>query len=248
MKNILLVAALGLFFNNAYAADDSWTGFYLGGNAGYSKSNADSTVALGGLWSGESQQLQDFTFSNSNQNQNPKGASYGFQAGYDYQFENKFVLGFEVDYSELNLEESRQSGPLVAPLGFPVTFAFSNKVEVDHTFSVRPKFGIAIHKTLVYITGGYAWVSADFSSDLFGTNGYSKVGKTSKTIGSAIFGAGIEHKFFDNVSAKLEYLKTNTEDTSYTTVDRNTNFPGYTETFKVDLDYSVIRVGINYRF
>lgn len=248
MKNSFLIALIGLFFSSSLLAETSWTGFYVGGNLGYAKGDSTSDVTLGGNWTVQTQALQDYTTSNSEKNLNPSGVSFGLQAGYDYQFNNKFVLGIEADYSELNLDDSRQSPNIVAPIGFPTSFAFSNKVEVNHTFSLRPKLGYVFDSTLVYVTAGYAWTSADFSSDMVGTNGYSKVGKTSKTLGSTIFGVGVEHKFFDNISAKLEYLKVNEDDTNYTTVYRNGNFPGFSETFNVDLDYSVIRAGINYRF
>lgn len=245
MKNILLVVALGLFSSSAFTAQDSWTGFYVGGNLGYASGDSDSKVALGGLWSGESQALQEFFSNNSQDKQNPSGVSFGFQAGYDYQFDNKLVLGIEVDYTELDMDESRQT----PRLNGPVDFAFSNKVEVNHTYSLRPKLGFAYDNTLAYVTAGFAWASAEFSSDVISEFGYSKVGKKSKTLSSRIWGIGVEHKFFDNVSAKLEYLKVSEENASYTTVDRPGNaFPGYSEKFNVDLDYDVIRAGINYWF
>jgi outer membrane immunogenic protein len=248
MKSLSLFLVACLFSSGALAAENSWTGFYLGGNLGYANADSDSKVALGGLWSGESQALQEFISNNSQDNQNPSGVSFGFQAGYDHQFDNKFVLGFEVDYNELDLDESRQTAPLTF-VGGPAAFAFSNKVEVSHMFSLRPKLGYGFDNTLVFITGGIVWTSAEFNSDLLSEFNYSKVGKSSKTLTSAIWGVGVEHKFFDKVSAKLEYLKINGDDTSYTTQYRaGSAFPGYSETFNIDLDYYIIRAGINYRF
>jgi outer membrane immunogenic protein len=247
MKSLSLFLASMLFSSSALAAENSWTGFYVGGNLGYANADSDSKVALGGLWSGESQALQEFITNNSQDKQSPSGVSFGFQAGYDYQFNNKFVIGLEVDYNELDLDESRQTALLDLP-GGPADFAFSNKVEVNHMLSLRPKLGYGFDNTLVYITAGIAWTSAEFNSDLLSEFNYSKVGKTSKTLNSAIWGIGVEHEFFDRVSAKLEYLKINGDDTSYTTVYRNGFLPGYSETFNVDLDYYIIRAGINYRF
>lgn len=248
MKSLLLVA--GLFFSTALAAENSWTGFYVGGNLGYANAESHSDIkSLGGNWSGETQTLRDFITSNSAANMDPDGVNFGFQAGYNHQFDNKFVLGFEVDYSELDLDESRQTAPLTY-VGAPAAFAFGNKVDVKHTFSLRPKLGYAIDKTLFYATAGIAWTSAEFSSTIQSEFNYSKVGKSSKTLTSAIWGMGIEHQFFDNISAKLEYLKINGDDTSYMTKDRpDGNFFGlYSETYNVDFDYDVVRVGINYRF
>lgn len=245
MKNLYLIFLFSLISLSAQANETNWTGFYVGGNLGYAKADSDSKVSLGALWSGESQALQDFFRNNSQDKQNLSGTGFGFQAGYDYQLANKIILGLEVDYTKLDLDDSRQT-PL---LDGPIDFAFSNKVELNHSYSLRPKLGYAFDKTQLYVTAGYVWTSAEFSSDVISEFGYSKGGKKSKTLTSAIWGVGIEHKFFDNVSAKLEYLKINGDNASYTTIDRPGNvFPGYTERFKVDLDYDMIRAGINYRF
>ncbi len=249
MKSLFLFIMIGLFSNSVLAAETSWTGFYVGGNLGYASSESDSDLtSLGGLWSTESQDTRDFITSNASANQDPGGVSFGFQAGYDHQFDNQFVLGFEVDYNRLNIDENRQT-PFLTFVGGPAAFAFSNKVELKHTFSLRPKLGYALKNTLYYATAGIAWTSAEFSSDIRSEFNYSKVGKSSKTLTSAVWGIGIEHQFFDNISAKLEYLKINGDDTNYTTVYRaGSAFPGYSETYNADFDYDVVRVGINYRF
>lgn len=252
MKSLSLFLGICIFSSGALAAENSWTGFYVGGNLGYAKADSDSKVALGGDWSTQTPALQEFIINNSQDKQNPSGASFGFQAGYDYQFESKVMLGIEIDYYELDLDKSRQT-PLLDLPGGPADFAFSNKVEVNHTYSLRPKLGYAFEKTQLYVTAGYAWTSAKFSSDLVSEFNYSKVGKKSKKLSSLIWGIGVEHKFYDNVSAKLEYLKINGDDTSYTAEYREgSNFAppafSFSEKFNVDLDYDIIRAGINYRF
>ena len=249
MKILFLFMVVGLFSSSILAAEDSWTGFYVGGNLGYASAESDSDLtSLGGFWSGQTQNTRDFITTNSSTNQDPSGVSFGFQAGYDHQFDNKFVLGLEMDYNELDLHESRQT-PFLTFAGGPAAFAFGNRVDVKHTFSLRPKLGYAIDKTLFYATAGIAWTSAEFSSTIQSEFNYSKFGKSSKTLTSAILGMGIEHQFFENISAKLEYLKINGNDTNYTTVYRpGSAFPGFSETFNVDFDYDVVRVGINYRF
>jgi outer membrane immunogenic protein len=248
MKRLYLILLAGLLSFNAVAEENSWTGFYVGGNLGYTKADSDSKVSLGGDWSGETQAYQQFFINNAQDKQNPSGASYGFQAGYDYQFENNLVLGVEIDYSELDIDASRQT-PLLDDGGGPADVAFSNKVEVNHSYSLRSKLGYAFDKTQLYVTAGYAWASAEFSSAAINEFGnYNRVGKKSKTLSSAIWGVGVEHKFFDNISAKLEYLRFNEDDARYDTVDGPGDIFLYTERYKVDLDYDVIRAGINYRF
>jgi outer membrane immunogenic protein len=252
MKSLYLFLLAGLLSFNAIAEDNSWTGFYVGGNLGYAKADSDSKVTLGGDWSTQTPELREFIVNNAQDKQNPSGTAFGFQAGYDYQFENRVIIGLELDYNKLNLDKSRQT-PLLDLPGAVADFAFSNKVEVNHSYSLRPKLGYAFDKTQLYVTAGYAWTSAEFSSDLVSEFNYSKVGKKSKTLTSAIWGFGVEHKFFDKISAKLEYLKINGDDTSYTSEYRaGSNFAppafSFSEKYNVDLDYDVIRAGINYRF
>jgi outer membrane immunogenic protein len=252
MERFYFLLVASLFSLNTIAEENSWTGFYVGGHLGYAKADSVSKVTLGGDWSGESQALQDFIVNNAQDKQNSSGTGFGIQVGYDYQFANNILLGIEVDYNKLDIDESRQT-PLLDLPGGPADFAFSNNLEINHSYSLRPKLGYAFDKTQLYVTAGVVWTSAEFSSDLVSEFNYSKVGKKSKTLVSGIWGVGVEHKFFNNISAKLEYLKINRDDNSYFSEYRAgssfappTDF--YSEKYKVDLDYDIIRAGINYRF
>ncbi len=245
-KKLIVLAFASLFSNASFAADGDWTGFYIGGNIGSANGDSQSTVTLGGSWSGESQALRDFVTNNSAANQSPSGTSYGFQFGYDHQFDNNFVLGIEADYNKLNLDEVRQTGQLNSGAG--PTYAFGNRINADHSYSLRPKFGYAFDSTMVYVTGGWSRTSADFGSDLLSSGNYSKVGASSANFSSTIWGVGVEHRFGGNWSARLEYLRVNADNTNYTTSFRNGNFPTYSEAFNQDLDYHTIRIGVNYRF
>jgi outer membrane immunogenic protein len=248
MKRLYLILLAGLFSFNAVAEENSWTGFYVGGNLGYANAYSDPRITLGGDWAGESQAYQQFFINNSQDKQNPSGGSFGFQAGYDYQFANNIVLGLEIDYSELDIDESRQTA-LLDDGGGPADVAFSNKVEVNHNFSLRPKLGYAYGNTIAFITTGVAWTSVDYSSAAINEFGnYDRLGKKSKTLTSLIWGVGVEHKFLTNISAKLEYLRVSRDNASYDYVDGPGDIFAYTERFEVDLDYDMIRAGINYRF
>lgn len=245
-KKLIVLAIAGLFSSTSFAADGDWTGFYIGGNVGSASGDSESAVTLGGNWSAESQALRDFITNNSAADQGPSGTSYGFQFGYDHQFDNNFVLGIEADYNKLNMDEVRQTAPIVSPIA--TTYAFGNTVDADHSYSIRPKFGYAFDNTMMYVTGGWSWTSVDFGSDLVSNGGYSKVGASSESFSSTVWGVGVEHKFGSNWSARLEYLQVNGDDSHYTTTFRNGNFLTYSETFNQDFDYDTIRIGINYRF
>ncbi|QRG07450.1 porin family protein [Xanthobacter dioxanivorans] len=55
----------------------SWTGFYIGGNAGYDWGSGQDALAVAGV--------------------DPKGWLAGGQVGYNYQFSNNIVAGVEAD-------------------------------------------------------------------------------------------------------------------------------------------------------
>ncbi|MGY4358512.1 opacity protein-like surface antigen [Bradyrhizobium sp. i1.3.1] len=93
----------------------SWTGFYVGGNAGYGWGSANDATILGGDW------LIDRTRDNLildplvNGQLQPKGFTGGIQAGYNFQA-GQWVTGIEMDASYFGLRDR---------LSRPVTNAFN---------------------------------------------------------------------------------------------------------------------------
>lgn len=96
MKSVLLGAvaaiSIGAFVGNAQAADlmdmpvsSHWTGFYVGGQAGYYEANYDYDNA-------------DF-FGPSGSFRLGDGVALGAYAGYNYQLSPNFVVGIEGDYN-----------------------------------------------------------------------------------------------------------------------------------------------------
>ena len=77
----------------------TWTGFYVGGNVGYSWGNANTdlvgnatTITSGGGGA----ILSSFSFADS-QTQGLTGVIGGGQIGYNYEINHQWVLGFEAD-------------------------------------------------------------------------------------------------------------------------------------------------------
>ena len=103
---------------------------------------------------------------------------------------------------------------------------YSNKV--DQMLTARARAGIAMDRALLYVTGGYA--GAEDKVNVPGV-----FGSTDWRSGGAI-GAGIEYAFTNNISAKAEYI--------YTAFPSKSYAPGY----KSDLDISLVRAGLNYKF
>jgi outer membrane immunogenic protein len=146
MKKLLLssVALLGLA-SGALAADlpsrrapapmiaavpvFTWTGFYVGVNAGYGW-NANDDIVIGGV----AYDLDD-----------EGGFIGGAQAGYNYQI-GSFVVGIEGDLQYADLGGELDSDDL------------DDDFSSDEWFgTVRARAGVAFDRALVYATGGFAF-------------------------------------------------------------------------------------------
>ena len=177
MRTILASAALALFAGNAMAADlpvytepvaqqvyipagFSWTGFYVGIDAGYGIGRSDANanfdiddddpetegplanigVAVGDWWSG--------------------GGLLGINAGYQYQF-GSFVLGGElgVAYTGINGEDRIDVNVNTAGGAFDAT-AFL-ETDVNWLATARLKAGLAFDRGLVYAIGGIAFADVE---------------------------------------------------------------------------------------
>ena len=160
MKKYLLssVAALGLVAAGAASAADlparrgpvaapvyapvpvfTWTGFYVGANAGYGWGNIDSTTF------GVLPTLND-----------PEGFIGGGQIGYNYQM-GQLVFGVEADFQGADLKADVRD-----------VFGNSASNEINYFGTVRARLGYAMDRFMPYITGGFAYanVKSTFATPL----------------------------------------------------------------------------------
>lgn len=108
----------------------SWTGFYVGGHAGYGWSNFSGDDPAGG------------------EPAKAKGWLGGVTVGYNYQI-NAFVIGIEGDYSWANVNYSE---PDIFGVG-----AGEAKLKNDFFATAAVRLGYAIDRLLIYGKGGAAW-------------------------------------------------------------------------------------------
>jgi outer membrane immunogenic protein len=240
MRRIVLAAsALLVIAAPASAADLSlrpsvappplptWTGFYVGLNAGGAIGNAESDFSVGGT-----------TFASVN---NPlTGAAVGGQVGYNWQ-SGPMVYGLETDIQWSNAQGTL-SAPCVAGLCGPgLTANYSQ--EVSWFGTVRGRVGYASGGWLLYATGGYAYgqlvtdanatapgVSASFSARDF-VNGWTA-------------GGGIEVQVMPRWSVKGEYLYADLGRANHTFA--LPALPALNDSAHVTLN--VVRAGVNFRF
>ena len=165
-----------------------WTGFYVGGNVGYSWGRSSTNEAFTDALTGTILSAATAKF-------NLNGVIGGGQAGYNWQ-RDRWVFGLEADIqgsgekgstnavcpgatpSTLGTVASVSSACSVGHLGdtapfnvlaLPVTNSLSEKIEWFGTF--RGRIGPTITPTiLAYVTGGLAYGSVKSSDTVSGTN------------------------------------------------------------------------------
>jgi len=173
MKKLLLVGlAFGALIAPAVAADlppqapvftkapapipvYNWTGFYVGGNAGYGAGRSDPSTTT------------EFTPTNywnilsvpqvnaaGTGGVDPNGFVGGAQAGFNWQT-GGLVLGAEIDFDSFHLSGSRTAGATYLCCA-PNSFQMTQSVNTDWLFTTRGRLGWAADNWLFYGTGGIA--------------------------------------------------------------------------------------------
>lgn len=155
----------------------NWTGFYVGGHAGYG----------GGSFGPGTNPLpeQGVFFPHS-----LTGLIGGYQAGYNFHLDNNVVLGVETDISFT----STLDRPRLVPAPFNTT--------IDTFGTVRGRIGYAFGTLLPYVTAGAAW--ARTRVDINGDDG-EPVGSRARGHLGWVAGAGVEVSMGGNWTGKIEY-------------------------------------------
>lgn len=240
----------------------TWTGFYLGVNAGYGVSDNGSNrygsllAAPGTLTAplaGYSGLVTNTNFNNGGRD----GFVGGGQVGYSHQY-GMFVAGLEADLQYADLGGRRNGGAVVLapnPPGF-VGAVNSSVGGVGYFGTVRGRFGVAFDRLLVYATGGLAYGGGGGTTS-FGllANGTFVGGVPSVDQGTRVgwaLGGGGEYAITPALTARLEGL--------YVSLDKskaNAGFIGAVGATPVfvaaggprnNTDFAVIRAGLNYKF
>jgi outer membrane immunogenic protein len=263
MKRLLIgiSAAASLFATGALAADMAvkqpvytkapvyvepvfnWTGFYVGGNLGYSWGrSSDTSTATNGAGT---------TLVTATGRSNLDGIVGGGQIGYNWQMAN-WVWGLEADIQGTDEKGSRSFiCPAVtclppAALALPdVNATLSQKI--DWFGTVRGRAGIlAAPQVLLYATGGLAYGEIKTGETVGLLNTFS----TSTTNVGWTVGAGVEGVIGGGWTAKLEYLYVDLGHVSgsfVTTLNALGNTP-LSVNYNSHITDNIVRAGVNYHF
>ena len=228
----------------------NWSGFYVGLNAGgaWGSGCTNYTLVSAPNWP---------TTCGGNDNGQFTG---GAQVGYNFQ-SGSIVYGLEADINGLgNSNGSSRTfsyGTGITPpegvfrvqgLGDPGVFG-----------TVRARLGFAADRALFYVTGGLAWASGGNdpaisywasttnpptgdANVIWRRGGASGIGWT--------LGAGIEYAISNNWTIRGEYLYVDlgNEDNTWTCTARLGSCAGLNFTGRADVNFNVLRVGVNYKF
>ena len=246
MKAFLLgSAALALLMGAANAADMpvkampvkappppvayDWTGFYIGGYYGNSVDEGGTRTDPPGNPAGT--RIGQF-------NANSLGTTFGGTFGYNWQFAPRWLVGVEGDIGSLGVDHTVKEYNDVIIAGS----------KADWYGTIRARFGYVAGPSLLYVTGGVAFVR---TTDTFGGDSITIPASAVETTRTGwTVGGGIETKLSRNWTAKTEYLF----------IDAGSYTVG-TDPFGVgvaagsgalvpttfDHNYHVIKTGLNYK-
>ena len=241
----------------------NWTGFYVGGNVGYTWGRSDyglsypSNGAAPPDFSVAFPTIQAAPAIAGTGRLNPDGVIGGLQAGYNRQF-GRFVAGIEVDVSASGLRKTSILNTTF-PAGLGNVFSgqplnVTTSIKNDWLATVRPRFGVAFDRTLAYVTGGVAVGGVSyFQSNNWLSNiptNVTDVGAVSQTKWGWTVGAGLAHAFNDKWSVRGEYLYTDLGSVSVVTqtlVGGPAFPPANTFTHTANLTTNTLRFGVDYK-
>jgi outer membrane immunogenic protein len=219
---------------------DPWTGYYVGGNAGYSWGNWANSSGNANFPS-----AAGFT---TTANPNVKGWVAGGQFGAN-KLIGRWLVGFEADIQWTG-QHADMNGTTTTVIPGIATFSLTelNRWELPWFATARGRVGVTVADTwLLYVTGGAAMGRAQYNHTSTATLTAGPVTATASFVNSegitragAAVGGGIEKAIDAHWRAKAEFLYL---DFGTYTFLSGTGFDDVIRT----RDY-IARVGFNYRF
>lgn len=270
-KRLLLLGAACLVSTGATAADLTiiepapiyvapvydWNGFYAGINGGYGGGVFEHPFQLNGPELDIEPALVEpgpgqIVLATGSADVTAGGFVGGIQAGYNWQFDENFLIGLEADIQgssidgRVSVEITDESGDLGG-----ATIAADLGTSLDWFATVRPRIGWVNDRFVVYATGGLAWgqTTSSISADLSGVMEEGDLldeSITNDRFGWTV-GAGIEYALTDNITFKTEYLYTDLGSEQILDVDFGGEVP-YTFSADSTVAFHTVRAGLNFQF
>jgi outer membrane immunogenic protein len=214
----------------------SWTGLYIGANAGYAWGARDSEIVLS--LNGPNG-AADFPIGRSFDAQ---GRFIGGQVGYNWQ-RGPLVLGVEADIQSSRVADS------FPPENVPNCPCLLNgEKRLDYFGTVRGRLGFALDRFLVYGTGGFAYGHVNDTLFLLDTiTGVSANMREDDVRSGWTAGGGVEYAFSRNLSLKVEYQRLDLGGERLSAPVLPVTGVIFTSS-RIEHAYDTVRLGLNYRF
>lgn len=238
-KTIIAASAAVLISGTAMAADAivynepapievvdtfSWTGGYIGVNAGYA----------GGTFKHPFEVDNGDIYRSGSLDVTSSGFVGGIQAGYNWQMD-QYVLGLETD-----IQASGLKAEVKADLNDFFGFDAKAGTKVSWFGTTRVRLGYTpVDRFMIYATGGVAYGKVKSYADIDG-DGIS----ASKTKVGYTVGAGAEYAITNNVTIKSEYLFTDLGKMNLFDISEG----GFNASADAKVRFHTVRVGLNYKF
>lgn len=216
------------------AAPFSWSGIYVGGHFG----------AAWGTVEAEAPIYSSFVLPISSHTVN--GFLGGAQVGVNWQVNSWLVIGAEGQFSWADVDGST-----------PCLVIGKCTAQVNWIATAAGRVGYTFDRTMLFAKVGVAWADTDYTAT-FGPFSAS----ASDTRTGLMIGAGVEHAFLANWSAKLEYnyMDFGSESLGFTSggsggceaLAKSYSYEGCHGSKSINADITqkihLIKFGINYRF
>jgi outer membrane immunogenic protein len=232
------------FSYGASAEPRDWSGFYVGGNAGYDfglLATTDASLTTGGTlfgitpgpsqeWPGEDDEAPF------------DGPVAGIQAGFNLQ-NGDVVYGLEADFQLSHVVHDK-----VIPGAVGAEPRIESNADLQWFSTVRARLGTSVGRYHFYGTGGLAFGQGKGAVTVTASGGTGPAFSASDTevqVGYAL-GAGVEAAFTDHWIGRAEILLvdlgTRRYDFAFDTIDQST------ATSREKVSATLFRTGLSYRF
>jgi opacity protein-like surface antigen len=194
-------------YKDVYVPAPVWAGFYIGAHMGIDWANVDlGTINFWDNWGNPWSDHRSF---------NTTGGFGGVQLGYNFQSGSCcFVYGLEVDLggAAINGNPHEPYYPLGWASGKPLGVQFTTNGNNGGFYGdVDGRLGYTWGSTLLYVKGGFAWLTTDISrrEGFYWGGGswtYDNGNGNNNTLTGWNIGGGVEWKVSPSWSIKAEYL------------------------------------------
>ena len=240
------------------AAAYSWTGAYVGFNAGAALGTYDtSKITTPGTYLVNPANVAAVNAAGQQQINRP-GFTGGMQAGYNWQL-GRTLLGIEADFNYLHMGGASNSGaikyPVPAGLGISKQFIVYSYADADWLLTFRPRVGLTADNWLFYATGGLALTYLKgqllFADGIPDTANATQEADVKNWAAGYTVGGGVETAISDRLRLKAEYSFVEFPTAQLHETDNDIALiSAKSQTFSssMKLRMNLFRLGLNYSF